>query len=144
MANVSVENYDFYCADFSRRVALEADALVGRKEGRYRELESFVTRALNVLHENGLYAFFVYLVWRVNNGTPGEKKLASVINDLFVGKRGSTSLLRLPEMGFPLSKAEHPLEVGRELCESTDSLFLAKEIVSRALVYVRYHLKGRG
>ena len=144
MANSNVENYDFYCADFSHQASLEADALVGRKEGRYRELENFVTGALKVLHENGLYAFFVYLVWRSNNGTAGERKLASIISDLFVGKKGSTSLLRLPEIGFSLDKAEHPLEVGRELCESLDSLFLARELLARALVYVRYHLKSRG
>ncbi|MGQ9631545.1 MAG: hypothetical protein ACUVXI_14725 [bacterium] len=137
-----IENYDFFCVDFSKRILDAVTPMVAEKEARYSEVENIVTKSLGVLQENGLYAFLLYLVWRENNGTKGERRVAGAINEHIIGRPGDQTLLRLNEIGLPLSEADHPLDVGRKLCESLDDLFFARDLIERTLTYVRYNAKG--
>ena len=141
MVEKTIENYDFYCVDFSRRITDEVSSAVKGGEGSYNEIGNFVTKAISVLHENGLYAFFLYIVWRVNNGTRGERRLASAVSDYLIGEKDSQALLRLKEIGLPVSEGEHPLEVGEVLCRTLEDMFFAKDLIERTLLYVRYNIK---
>jgi hypothetical protein len=140
MISQTVENLDFYCTDYARRVT---DALLtGPEKVPGDDVAHMTTRLLNVLHQNGLYATLLYIVWKRHNGTRREQRVAGVIEDMLVGRPGQSTLLRLSEMGFRVDKAEDSLTVGQAITKSLDAVFLAKELINRTLTYVRYHAKS--
>lgn len=136
----TIENLDFYCADFARRIA---DALLtGPEKVPGDDVAHMITRLLSILHQNGLYAALLYMVWKRHNGTPRERRVMAVIEDMLVGEPGQATLLRLPEMAFKVEEAEDSLAVGRAIARSLDDIFLAKELLSRTLTYVRYQAQS--
>jgi len=65
-----------------------------------------------------------------------------VIEDMLVGEPGQATLLRLPEMAFKVEEAQDSLAVGQAIARSLDDIFLAKELLSRTLTYVRYQAQS--
>ncbi len=136
---VAIENLDFYCVDYGQRVA---DALMGgERRIPGEDVAILVTRMLSVLHENGVYAALLYMVWKRHNGTKREKQTATVLEDILVGKPSDQSFLRLEAIGFALKDAADALAVGKVLSRSLEDVFLAKELLNRVLTYLRYHAK---
>jgi hypothetical protein len=138
MSNV-IENLDFYCVDYAQRVADQLMHRDDRVPGD--DVAQTVTRLLSILHENGVYGALLYVVWKRYNGTRRERQVASVIEDLLVGKPGELSLLRLEQMSFSLSESKDTLAVGKTLSLSLEELFMAKDVLNRTLTYLRYHAK---
>ncbi len=140
MISQTIENLDFYCTDYARRVT---DALLtGPEKVPGDDVAHLMTRLLNVLHQNGLYAALLYIVWKRHNGTRREQRVAGVIEDMLIGQPGQSTLLRLPEMAFRLDKAEDSLTAGQMITKNLDDVFLAKELFNRTLTYVRYQAKS--
>jgi len=113
----TIENLDFYCADFARRIA---DALLtGPEKVPGDDVAHMITRLLSILHQNGLYAALLYMVWKRHNGTLRERRIMGVIEDMLVGEPGQATLLRLPEMAFKVEEAGrgpgHRPQFGRHL-----------------------------
>lgn len=136
-----LENLDFYCVDYAQRVIgnLKAKAPPARLTGD--EVAHFASKLLNVLYNNGLYACLLYLGWKATEGTPGEKLVASLLESQLVGSRGDPALLRLEPIALPIKEAGDSLEAGRLLSKDLDDLFLARDLLARTLMYVRYHAK---
>jgi hypothetical protein len=113
-----IQNLDFQCAKLAEKLS----------EGANKEREKLLTDSLGVLQEQGLYAFFLFLK-ASKRGTPQEvidacKKflrdhglLQDSSNDLFPG---------LQSLGGRL-----------------DDLLFARDLLTQALVYARYHAKAR-
>ncbi len=138
----AIENLDFYCVDYAKRIV---DSLTtGEKAVPGSEISHLATKLLSVLHENGLYAALLFILWKRYNGTRTERRVTSVFEDLLVGKPGQHALLRLEQIGLPLKDVEDSVEVGRTLSRELENLFLAKDLLDRTLVYVRYQAKGTG
>lgn len=106
-----------------------------------KKAETLLTKALGVVQEQGLYAFFLFLASR---GGSAEAKAAERVRD------GSVELLR--EAGL-VEKGIRPVEMLASLRRDDgllgrlDDLILAVELISRTLTYARFHakaLKGGG
>jgi hypothetical protein len=119
-----VNNLDLECA------ATAADiARVVRDEG-------IIGKALGVLQEDGVYAFFLYLL---SLEKKKEGKNARCIIDqatILLGKYK-------PVESAPV-KADNLLENIKRLADNLDDLFLAKDLLERTLIYARYHAKAYG
>jgi len=137
-----VENYDFFCVDYAKRLADAVSEEVRSRKVTPRDFEKAVTECLEVLEHDGVYAFLLYMTWREFSGTEVERRVYSKLDSLLVGKRGADSLLRLGEIGLPGAESPAPLDLGRELSEDLDSLLFAKDLLERTLIYARYHAKG--
>ncbi len=134
-----IENLDFYCVDYGQRVA---DSLMrGDKKIPGDDVATLVTRMLSVLHENGVYAALLYMVWKRHNGTKRERQTATALDDILIGRPGDQSFLRLEPLEFSLKDSPDALTVGKTLSRSLEDVFLAKELLNRTLTYLRYHAK---
>jgi len=95
--------------------------------------EKLLTNALAVLQEQGLYAFFLFLEVRGNDG----------------GKRVSMECARFleetPEASplFPSNKRSDVFQKLQALGDNLDDLLFARELLTQALVYARYHAKAK-
>lgn len=135
----TVENLDFYCADYARRLV---DSLKYEERVSPEEISHTLGRFLNILHVNGLYAYILYVLWKRYSGSPVEQKIAAKVDSMLVGEQGEPSLLRLETIGLPVAKAKDALDVGRELARDLGSLFLAKELITRTLTYARLQTRS--
>lgn len=130
----AVENLDFYCADYARRMV---DTLKFEERVSLEDISHNLSRFLNILHVNGLYAYMLYILWKRYSGTFVERKIAARVDSMLVGEQGDPSLLRLETIGLPIAQARGSLDAGRELARDLRSLFLAKELIARTLTYAR-------
>jgi len=140
MAEQKIENLDFYCVDYAQRIV--QNLTTGPEKVSGDDIAHLATRLLSVLHENGVYAYMLYVVWKRYNGTRIERRVTAQLDDLLVGEPGSYSLLRLDAVGLNLEKARDTLEAGKALARDLEALFLAKELLARTLTYVRYQAKA--
>jgi len=137
----TIDDYDFYCVDYSKRIIDDLSPTLGGVEAKYSEMKNLITRALSVLDKNGLYGFFLSMSWRGGRGAPGEKVLAGSIHSHLIGDKGEQTLLRLKEVGLQTADVE-ALDMGLMLCRSVDHTFFARELIRRTLTYVRYNIGG--
>lgn len=135
----TVENLDFYCADYARRLV---DSLKYEERVSPEEISHTLGRFLNILHVNGLYAYILHVLWKRYSGSPVERKIAAKVDSMLVGEQGEPSLLRLEAIGLPVAKAKDALDAGRELARDLGSLFLAKELITRTLTYARLQTRS--
>jgi len=136
-----LENLDFYCVDYAQRVIGNLKVKAPPLKLTGDEVAHQVSKLLNVLYNNGLYACLLYLSWKVMEGTPKEKTVASLLESQLIGRRGEPTLLRLEPIALPIKEAGDSLEAGRLLSQDLDDLFLARDLLARTLMYVRYHAK---
>jgi hypothetical protein len=110
-------NLDLECAELGQDIA---------KDGVD---ENAIRNALGVLQEHGIYAFFLYC------GAKGEPKISDK----------SMCFLKSRRLLPADTETSNLFERLREAF-STDlqKLLFAKELLERALVYGRYHAKGKG
>lgn len=139
---MTVENYDFFCVDFAKRLVDDVSVDINKNIFSSGEVENSITKGLSVLYNNGLYAFLLYMVWKKNTGTRVERRVYGLVDQYLVGETGASSLLRIKEMNLPLAEAKDPLEAGKTLSQNFDNLLFAKELLGRTLAYARYQTKG--
>ncbi len=116
-----MENIDLDCALLGKRLADKVD-------------EKLLTDALSVLQEQGLYAFFLFIQARGKES--GERM-----------RDECKRFLEKTPQGAPLFSDEQKGDVFQKLqgfAESLDNLLFARDLLMQALVYARYHAKGRG
>lgn len=129
-------NLDRLCAKAGDDLARAANEVFNDP----KRVETLLTKALGVVQEQGLYAFFLFLESR---GT-ADKRGAEKIRD------GGVKLLQ--EAGLVAKNVSPPqvlasLRRDDGLLARLDDLVLGVELISRALTYARFHakaMKGRG
>lgn len=124
--------------NLDKLAAQHAQAIIAGTNGhKAGDVDNTVTKALGVLQENGLYAFFLFLRSRSREA---EKERAGVISDK------ALSLLSEMRLGWrPRRPAEGVLDyVGDAMLDDLDSLLLARQTLEQMLVYARYGAKARG
>jgi len=138
----TIENLDFYCVDYAKGIVDDLISGEGALPGD--DVPHIATKLLSVLHENGLCAALLYILWKRYNGTRAEKRVAAQLENLLIGAPGQQTLLRLPQVGLDIEGLKDTLRIGRRLAADLDRLFLAKDLLDRTLVYVRYQARGLG
>lgn len=119
-----MNNLDLLCAETGSNLIKSLEKKVEKKK-----IENLVTKSLGVLQENGVYAFFLFV--KASN----EEKIAKEI-DIQCNK-----LLRREEVRL-IHSDDVLAAVRDELTEDIDNLFLAKQLLEKAMVYARYHAKA--
>lgn len=115
------ENLDLACAKCGQELA----------EKPSKELERFITDALAVLEEQGLYALFLYL--EKDAKELAQKTCAELY--LFLQKTPKQAPL------FHSQEKEAVFEEIQGIAQNLDKLLLARDLVRQALIYARYHAK---
>lgn len=110
-------NLDYLAAQYAQKVI---ESLNDPKKA-----EISLTKALGVLQENGVYACFLYLRAREDNG---DKIIAQMRN-------------LLKALGLK-DKPQDDLEYARQLTTHLPNLLLAKEALEQMLIYARYGAKA--
>lgn len=94
--------------------------------------ETLITKALGVLQEDGVYAFFLYLASKKN---PADQ----------ISRAAFTLLTDREILGDTVGSETEPLKAVREkIGRDLDQLMFVKELLERTLVYARYHVKALG
>lgn len=88
--------------------------------------ENIITKALGVLQEDGLYAFFLYLKAIKQEGF--SKKAVNLLEIAELIKINTSDILKSLQNG---------------LCNDLDRLIFAKNLLEKALIYARYHAKAK-
>lgn len=116
-------NIDMSCAKY------------GAEIGNIGELkESLANKALGVLQEEGVYAFFLFLASRKNENNQAKEIQKSIFR----------LLKDFQSLKDVLSTEDKVLQDVREkLAEDLDTLLLARDLIEHTLVYARYHLKTK-
>ncbi|MFZ3114998.1 MAG: hypothetical protein WA133_13135 [Syntrophales bacterium] len=112
---------DMKCAEYGAELAAEDHD------------DTLITKALGVLQEDGVYAFFLYL----------SAKKSEEASKLQIK---AFKFLKQPEiLGHLFSTDTDPLPALRErFRDNLDELLFSKELLERTLVYARYHAKASG
>ena len=111
-----MRNLDLVCAKLGRDIA----GIQGLEE-------KTINAALSVLEEQGICACFLYLQGREKKS--GDK-IRKKLSDLIVQE-------------LSLDENREPTAVAEKVSEDLDRLLFARELLSRAMVYARHHLKTR-
>lgn len=135
-----MEILDMKCAEWGSKIGATAD-------------ETTITKALGVLQEDGVYAFFIYLC------SKGDAKNLTISDETFRFLKER----RIFDNEEPIKKyKEYSATPNKEtkkeklrlymntltdvirtdLANDLDKLLFAKELLERALVYARYHAKA--
>lgn len=114
------ENLDLKCAEAGRKIASESGAD-----------DRLLNRALGVLEEQGVYAFFLFL--NAQGKEPGKKISEACLQFLQTTPNGSALL---PD--------EEQWQALQKLGQNLDSLLFARELLRQVLVYAEYHVKVKG
>ena len=113
------ENLDLACARTGQAIA----------EKPSKELEKFVTSALAVLEEQGVYALFLFLKTRGGKAAPTiEQKVREFLKTT-------------PQRAPLLSGNGDVFALLQSMSEDLDKLLLARDLLRQALVYARYHAR---
>ena len=96
-----------------------------------KDVENALAQALDVLEEQGVYAFFLFL------SDPGSQH----------GKATSRECLqflqRTPQENPLLKPQGDGFKALQSLAANLDDLLLARDLLRQALVYARYHARAR-
>lgn len=123
-----MENLDYLCMEYGQKIPEDKDS------------ETFITKALGVLQENGPYAMFLFLEEGKNKDK--TKGIAGRCYDSLTGivKNGEIEgFFGSAPSGQPLEKISKWL-IG--VSKDIDKLFFLKKILEQTLVYARYYSKA--
>lgn len=111
-------NLDYLAAKHAQKIveALQSDP---------KKAENAITKTLGVLQENGVYACFLYLRAREDNGGKIIAQMRALLDAL--GIRNSS---------------QDDLEYAKQLTQVLPTLLLAKEALEQMLIYARYGAKA--
>ncbi len=99
-----------------------------KQKDDFDKLENVSTKALGVLIEEGLLAYFVWLESRGER----EKKYAEVIRDK------SLELLK----NAKLTEKNNSIDAALDISSNIQKTLLARQLLERMLVYARYRAKA--
>ncbi|RKX67238.1 MAG: hypothetical protein DRP41_01235 [Thermodesulfobacteriota bacterium] len=111
------------------RCAEKASEIINTVQTDKNKIENLITKSLGVLQEDGIYAFFLYLE------ASKEKDITQKVI------QGCKELLKEDKIKL-ITKDDILEAVREELASDIDKLLLAKQLLERTLVYVRYHTKA--
>jgi hypothetical protein len=133
-------NLDRCCAQYGWQMASEAKGKLDQDK-KSRNAETLITKSLGVLQEDGVYAFFLYLVSRGKK----EREGADVIKGLAAGLLKEAQIPAFQSYLDPLEAVRGGNDgKSRGLADDLDHLLLAKRLLEQALIYARYHAKALG
>lgn len=113
-----MQNLDVKCAELAEKLA----------QGANKEREKLLADSLGVIQEQGLYAFFLFLE-ASKRGKPLDVSKAC------------QAFLR--DQGFFKSDDNDLFKELKLLADRLDDLLFARDLLTQALVYGRYHAKAR-
>lgn len=118
---IDMQNLDKECADYGYEISMVE-----------KDLEALVRKSLNILEEDGLYAFALYLYSRGES----EKKKAIKIEE---------KILEFLKKLKIISDSQNDLRtaIREEIANNLDKLLLSKQILERTLIYALYHIRGQ-
>ncbi|GIU92125.1 MAG: hypothetical protein KatS3mg011_1031 [Acidimicrobiia bacterium] len=113
-----MQNLDLKCAELAEKLA----------DGANKDREKLLTDGLGVLQEQGLYAFFLFL----KASKRARSHEVSGACEKFLRDQGL------------LQDHNNDLFQGlKSLADRLDDLLFARDLLTQALVYARYHAKAR-
>lgn len=124
-------NLDRLAAQCAQRI------ISGTARAKAAEVDNTVTKALGVLQENGLYAFFLFLVSRNKAEKPRAKVVAGEALRLLREMRQGWSPPAVDNMDAVLAY------VAAHMLDDLDALLLARQTLEQMLIYARYGAKAR-
>ena len=105
-----------------------------------KKLDNIVTSALNILHQQGLYAMFLWL-----NGKPERRLVGQALNHLFTDPE---TPLTVADAIFPEADNPGPELINQSLAHlreqltgNLQTLFFAQKLVNQTLIYARHGAK---
>lgn len=122
-------NLDSLCSQHGYTVVHDIAPDGSLSKGDRAKLENTITKSLGVLQENGVYAFFLFLEYRLKE--KGAEKV----------KSQSLGLLRHSGISLLTQNVDHFVAL-RQLTEDLDQLLLARQLIEQTLIYARYHAKA--
>jgi len=114
MINMPV-SVDMLCHRYGNSLAKVDAALIGQ--------------AANVLKNNGMYAFFLYVNYKSKDG-------GNLINNEAI------NLLQNKKIRLAQEARISGYDIAESLSADIDNLFLAQDIIGRMLTYARYYAKA--
>lgn len=136
------KNLDRLCAQFGYDMA----QAVNTKFSKPTDTENLITKALGILQEDGVYAFFLYLASQVKSNDENNKRsqAARALANRAVGflSHDWLKLLQNSDGKDAYKKAMEDIRAEQGLASNLDQLLLAKRLLEQALIYARYHAKA--
>ncbi len=134
-----MEILDMKCAEYGNMIASIDD-----------NNDTLITKSLGVLQEDGIYAYYIYLLSR---GSKEEKPALKTTQLMFkfLKERGvftaddpilNKDSLTKDEKNEYVRKLLNAIR--SDIANNLDHLLFAKELLERTLVYARYHAKALG
>ncbi|BCV26026.1 hypothetical protein [Gelria sp. Kuro-4] len=150
-AETALPSLDFLAAECSQKISAAIDPTDGNKKAQ--DMENLITKALGVLQEQGVYALFLFLLWRCGSGDEGEndeKRAAAVlVSELLVmlGKEPLGALQigyldKIDSASVSKQKTKILSHVADHIVRKNDTLFLVRDLFEQALIYARYTAKA--
>jgi hypothetical protein len=134
------QNLDRCCAQYGWEMAGQVKEKLD-KDSKSRNAETLITKSLGVLQEDGIYAFFLYLVSRGKK----EKEGAQVLKDCASGLLQEAKIPNFSSGSDPLLAVRGSTDQKvKGLADDLDNLLLAKRLLEQTLIYARYHAKAPG
>nr|PZN02539.1 MAG: hypothetical protein DIU66_09430 [Bacillota bacterium] len=124
-----MENLDRLCAEYGNKFAKE----VSEGLGNAKAAETFITKALGVLQEQGLYAFLLFCESRGDKEKPGAIRIKKLTEEILKDK------LSLVNNGDILKEIS---DKDNGLASRLDDLILAIQVLEKSLIYARFHAKA--
>lgn len=122
---------DLKCASYGEEIIRSIN-----RPAEKNKIMSMVNRALGVLMEDGLYAFALY-----TKSEMGDNRAEELTAKYLYQK--THALLKDRDISLiTVTNNDYLSAIRGELGNNIDKLLLAKELVERTLIYVRYHAKA--
>lgn len=123
-----MKNLDYLAAKHGQMIIEE------RGGGDPRDVEDAARKAVHILHEQGIFAMFLWLHEKSKKGRPAVgEKLSTMLTGLFEGN----------QKFFDLSDPTGALKAVREqLTQDLTSMLFVKDLLAQALVYALHRAKA--
>lgn len=125
----NITNLDSLCTQHGYAIIQAVAPNNSLPKSERAKLENTITKSLGVLQENGVYAFFLFLEYRLKE--LGAEQV----------KNQSLGLLRHTGVNLLIQDGDHFAAL-RRLTEDLDKLLLARQLLEQTLIYARYHAKA--
>lgn len=139
---MSTNNLDRLCAQFGYAMANAVNSVFSKPT----DTENLITKALGILQEDGVYAFFLYLASQIkpnddsNKRSKAARALANQATDFL--KHDWLRLIQVSDGEDRYKETLEAIRMENGLASDLDQLLLAKRLLEQALIYARYHAKA--
>jgi len=150
-------NLDRIAAETSQSILSHIDTFVKARKLEAKDFERVTTNALGVLQEQGLYAFFLYLLSKSGEETEENKlKADEMVSCIMVEKLLNllnTSELECLRVPFTNDWDKKPAQINEDkkkilqhtsgqICVDLRRLLVVKTLFEQTLIYTRYGAKA--